>query len=153
MNILDYLARTEVDGSGALGRRELTILLCSVLLRAAELDWFEQGDVWARVLLHRSGEHAASLATRPGSLRSAMHRLMTVDASPSGTLVEGGPLAALSGWSAEFERAGQLLADLARRGALERGLRAVLTHHVIFHWNRLGLSYAEQSIWQHLRKR
>ncbi|WP_264372917.1 thiopeptide-type bacteriocin biosynthesis protein [Nonomuraea phyllanthi] len=34
-------------------RRELSILLCTVLLRAAGLDWYEQGDVWARVADHR----------------------------------------------------------------------------------------------------
>ncbi|MGH3922345.1 MAG: methyltransferase, FxLD system, partial [Pseudonocardiaceae bacterium] len=34
--------------------------------------------------------------------------------------------------------------NAARRGMLERGLRAVLAHHVIFHWNRLGLPHADQ---------
>jgi len=78
------------------------------------------------------------------SLRAAMFRLMTLDAGPAGALLNGGPLAVMSGWSAAFERAGRRLASLAASGNLERGLRAVLTHHVIFHWNRLGLSYAEQ---------
>ena len=136
-NILDHLGRTE------LGRRELTILLCSVLLRSAGLDWFEQGDVWARVLHHRSAGTAVVPGWRPSPLR-AMYRLMTIDASPTSALFDGGPLAAMHGWFAAFERAGQRLADLARRGSLKRGLRAVLAHHVIFHWNRLGLSYTEQ---------
>ena len=145
-SILDYLARTGVGGPGAYdpGRRELTILLCSVLLRGSGLDWFEQGDVWGRVLQYRSTGPATCPTERQGSLRLAMHRLMTVDASPTGELVNGGPLAALTDWFAAFERAGQRLAALAGRGELERGLRAVLAHHVIFHWNRLGLSYAEQ---------
>lgn len=69
---------------------------------------------------------------------------MTVDASPSSRLLDAGPLAAVAGWAAAFDRVGGQLADLARRGTLERGLRAVLTHQVIFHWNRLGLSAAEQ---------
>ncbi len=153
-NVLDCLARPDTRGRGTpdLGRRELAILLCSVLLRAAGQDWFEQGDVWARVLQHRSAEGTASPAGRLRILRPAMYRLMTVDASPTGALVDGGPLAAIAGWSAAFERAGQRLADLARCGTLERGLRAVLTHHVIFHWNRLGLPYSEQSILATLAK-
>ncbi|SBW22520.1 O-methyltransferase [Candidatus Protofrankia californiensis] len=146
-HILDYLARPSTPAAGArdLGRRELAILLCSVLLRGAGTDWYEQGDVWARVTQHRPAERTAPPAERLHILRPAVHRLMTVDASPASRLVDGGPLAAIGGWSAAFERAGQQLADLARRGTLERGLRAILTHHVIFFWNRLGLSYAEQA--------
>lgn len=52
--------------------------------------------------------------------------------------------AAISGWLAAFAQAGQELADITRQGHLERGLRSVITHHVIFNWNRLGLSYTEQ---------
>lgn len=29
-----------------LGRRELSLLLCATLMRAANLEWYEQGDVW-----------------------------------------------------------------------------------------------------------
>ncbi|MEV7964721.1 methyltransferase, FxLD system [Sphaerisporangium sp. NPDC088356] len=146
-NILDYLARSDTGAPGmpGLGRRELAILLGSVLMRGAGQDWYEQGDVWARVAQHRPVARPAPLAGRLSSLRAAVYRLMTVDASPTSALLGGGPLAALADWSSSFERAGQQLAALARRGTLERGLRAVLTHHMIFHWNRLGLSYAEQS--------
>lgn len=37
----------------ALGRRELSILLCTCLLRGAGLEWYEQGDVWQRVTTDR----------------------------------------------------------------------------------------------------
>ena len=30
-------------------------------------------------------------------------------------------------------------------GTLDRGLRDVLAHHVIFHWNRLGLPASTQA--------
>ncbi len=36
-----------------LGRRELSLLLCSTLMRAANLEWYEQGDVWHRVIQER----------------------------------------------------------------------------------------------------
>lgn len=142
-SILDYLDRQRAAAPGApdLGRRELAILLFSVLMRAAGQDWYEQGDVWAKVAELRPAGGTAPPAER---LQTAVCRLMTVDASPTSALVAGGPLAPLANWSAAFERAGQQLADLARRGTLERGLRAVLAHHVIFHWNRLGLPHADQ---------
>lgn len=142
-SILDYLHRQRAAAPGApdLGRRELAILLFSVLMRAAVQDWYEQGDVWAKVAELRPAERAAPPTER---LKTAVRRLMTVDASPTSALVNGGPLAPLAAWSATFERVGQQLAELARRGTLERGLRAVLAHHVIFHWNRLGLPHADQ---------
>jgi protein-L-isoaspartate(D-aspartate) O-methyltransferase len=132
-HILDYLSRHPV-----LGRRELGVLLCSALIRAAGLDWYEQGDVWARVVQHRPGTQQPPAAR----LNRNMRHLMTVDVHP---LVTAGPLATIDDWIAAYERAGQRLADLARTGVLERGIRAVLTHHVLFSWNRLGLPATEQS--------
>lgn len=46
-NVLDYLG----GGNGAPSdkRRELSVLLCSALIRSAGQEWFETGDVWARV--------------------------------------------------------------------------------------------------------
>lgn len=38
-----------------------------------------------------------------------------------------------------FDIAGRTLATAATDGTLERGVRNILAHHVIFHWNRLGL--------------
>lgn len=148
-NILDYLARSESAAGAVLGRRELGILLFSVLMRGARLDWYEQGDVWARVADERPARSAAPVSER---LRKAVHRLMTVDAGPTSSLVNGGPLTALADWVTWFERTGQRLVDLDRRGVLERGLRAVIAHHVIFQWNRLGLSAADQSTLSTLAK-
>jgi len=48
-HLLAYFTRSP-DGEH---RRELSILLCTILLRSAGLDWYEQGDVWARVAGHR----------------------------------------------------------------------------------------------------
>jgi thiopeptide-type bacteriocin biosynthesis protein len=49
-------------------------------------------------------------------------------------------------WLDAFTDAGRDLGDSARAGELERGLRAVLAHLVIFHWNRFGLPAATQGI-------
>lgn len=126
------------------GRRELTVLAISLLLRAAGQDWFEQGDVWAKVADLRRAEHKPlRVATdAPTSLR----RLMTLDAGPSSSLTAEGPLTPLTNWFAAFERAGRQLAALSRHGSLLRGLRAVLAHHVIFHWNRIDLAHTDQLI-------
>lgn len=36
-----------------LGRRELSVLLCTVLMRAASLEWYEMGDTWHQVTAER----------------------------------------------------------------------------------------------------
>jgi protein-L-isoaspartate(D-aspartate) O-methyltransferase len=146
--VLDYIARSAIapPGTSRLGVRELGVLLATVLMRAAGQDWYEQGDIWARVARHRQDDSRIPPAARRASLRAAVHQLMTVDADSASPLFTTGPLAPVADWSAAFDYAGQQLADHARCGTLERGLRAVLAHHVLFHWNRLGLPYADQSI-------
>ncbi|PZG08641.1 thiopeptide-type bacteriocin biosynthesis protein [Nonomuraea aridisoli] len=47
------LAHLADPGRGGAHRRELSILLCTTMLRAAGLDWYEQADVWAQVADHR----------------------------------------------------------------------------------------------------
>ncbi len=138
-HVAEYLARQRSGSPDPLGRRELAVLTLSTALRAAGLDWYEQGDVWARIAAERDGGTSASLR-----LKAAAHRLMTVDTGPTSNLVRDGRLATLTGWINTFDTLGRRLADLNRHGELERGLRAVLAHHGIFHFNRLGLSRADQ---------
>ncbi|SEC17458.1 protein-L-isoaspartate(D-aspartate) O-methyltransferase [Streptomyces sp. 3213] len=127
---------------GRLGRRESAVLLFSLLMRAAHLDWFEQGDVWAKAALLRPAAEALT-PERTAALIPAMRTLMTVDArSLSRT---DGPLDGHAEWVAAFEQAGTTLAHLATGGGLSRGLRAVIAHHVIFHANRAGLRPDDQS--------
>jgi protein-L-isoaspartate(D-aspartate) O-methyltransferase len=126
------------DTRPALGQRETTVLLCSAMLRGACLDWYEQGDVWAKVSQLRTAAHR-TVPTHQDRLVSAIRRLLTVDARGLSHLAGDGPLAGFGDWVTSFERAGQGLADLARHGLLDRGLRAVLAHHIIFHANRAGL--------------
>lgn len=64
------------------------------------------------------------------------------------TPVPPGPQACLehaAAWATAFQTVGQALVAAASRGELTRGLRAVLAHLVIFHWNRLGLPTAAQA--------
>ncbi|MFD9441025.1 methyltransferase, FxLD system [Streptomyces sp. NPDC060006] len=132
-----------------LGRRETAVLLASVMMRGAGLDWFEQGDVWAKVAALRPATNPPP-AERATELAPAMRKLMTADAHS--LCRPGGPLHAHEEWVTAFERAGATLADLAGRGALTRGLRAVIAHHVIFHANRAGLLRDDQSALSHIAR-
>lgn len=129
-----------------LGQREATTIHCAVLLRAAGLDRYEHGDVWAKVAQERPvdlADPAVFDQTRREPLVRSMTRLLTVDAKALSN--PGRPLADYAEWIAAFEQAGQELAAQAHAGRLRRGLRAVLAHHIIFHANRAGISVPDLS--------
>ncbi|MFE4357478.1 methyltransferase, FxLD system [Kitasatospora sp. NPDC056800] len=136
------MARTAEPDPPALGRTETLVILVSAMLRAADLDWYEQGDVWAKFAELRP-EPPALAPVRAAPLTAAMRRLMTLDTRR--LTHPGEPLAGQSDWVDAFEKAGQDLVRLARDGRLTRGLRAVLAHLMIFHANRAGLPVEHQS--------
>jgi thiopeptide-type bacteriocin biosynthesis protein len=140
--VLNYL-RHDTPG---LGRRELSILLLGGLMHAAGLDGFECGDVFDRVARLRPAPAATDTA-RIGLLADNVRVLLSIpNLSDSELFMPGGPVAHAAPWLAAFRTAGRQLGDDATQGHLDRGLRAILTHVVIFHWNRFGLSAASQSI-------
>lgn len=124
------------SSSSALGQRETTVLLFSQMLRAAGLDWFEQGDVWAKVAALRPACRPAG--ERADQLASAVNRLLTANPLAVPDLIP-------TTWCDAFATAGRQLAVLARTGQLHRGLRAVLAHHFLFQANRAGLSGPDQA--------
>lgn len=129
--------------SPPIGRRELSLLLISATLAAARLDWFERGDVLARVAGMRPippADNQARLAELAGQLRP----LLAIAAEAAA--YRGSPVAFASEWLSAFTEAGRRYADVAADRALTRGLRAILPHAVIFHWNRLGLSAPTQGM-------
>ncbi|MET9406222.1 thiopeptide-type bacteriocin biosynthesis protein [Streptomyces sp. NPDC002935] len=136
-SIIDVL---QSDAGGH--RRETSLLLCSLLMRSAGLDWYEQGDVWARVGLHRALPPDVERESRD-RLQSAVHRLIRV--SGEDLMRTGGPMAHFAEWARAYADAGRELAHLTDSGQLHRGLRDVLAHHIIFAWNRIGLPYATQA--------
>ncbi|HWE91496.1 MAG TPA: methyltransferase, FxLD system, partial [Pseudonocardiaceae bacterium] len=139
-HLLARAAHTDaaVASPAGLGQRETTVLLFTTMLRAAGLDWFEQGDVWAKIIDLRASGQAQVAADRAEELGQAVRRLLTVNAHSVPDLLA-------EPWLAAFETAGQHLAALDRRGQLRRGLRAVLAHHFIFHANRAGLPGGDQA--------
>ena len=139
------IMRLAAGGKAGLGRRELSVLLCTALLRGARLEWYEQGDAWHRVTRERPLPPNVTAAQLAG-LTESTAALLTADTAPgSGLLDASGPLAGTEQWVAAFRDAGKSLSELARSGTLQRGLREVLSYHVIFHWNRLGLPTRQQA--------
>lgn len=139
--VLDLVA----TGASPLGRRELSLLLCSQLLRASSLEWYEQGDAWDHVCRERPLP-ADVTAEQLHGLVEDVRPLLLADTTPDGTMFGlGHPLEGSSAWADAFDRTGRRLGAAVRDGVLERGLRRVLAYQVIFHWNRLGLSTRAQA--------
>lgn len=128
------------------GRRELSLLLCSTLMRAANLEWYEQGDAWHRVTQERP-LHTDIPTLKITAMADEVKNLLLTDTAPDGPLLgANGPLASAAGWAEAFRRTGHALGVAAREGTLQRGLREIISYLVIFHWNRLGLPVRTQSI-------
>ncbi|RXS81482.1 methyltransferase [Streptomyces sp. TM32] len=132
-------------GDLAVGPRELSVLLCTIMMRAAGLEWYEQGDVWDRVITE---EHRSAVSDVPVERLNARAQEIRplLFADSDALLRPGGPLEPVAEWAAAFDSTGQALARAVKDGTLDRGLRQVLSYHVIFHWNRLGLSMRGQSV-------
>ncbi|MCY9784956.1 thiopeptide-type bacteriocin biosynthesis protein [Nocardiopsis sp. EMB25] len=129
-----------------IGHRELSVLLLTVLMRAAGLEWYEQGDVW-----HRIAEERPLPADVPSDrlyvLSADVRTILMADTAPDGPLFGETRTAAFASEHADaFRVAGQALGSSARKGVLDRGLRHVIAYHAIFHWNRLGLAPRTQSV-------
>ncbi|WP_410814897.1 thiopeptide-type bacteriocin biosynthesis protein [Micromonospora sp. 067-2] len=117
-------------------RREHSLILCTALMRAAGMDLNEQGDVWAQVVQLRAGHLNRASPTDAGRWER-----FTGDVR---RLLLGAPRTT-GDWHTAFANAGAALHRHRERGALTRGLRAVIALHVIFHWNRLGLPATTQA--------
>ncbi|MBV9143817.1 MAG: methyltransferase, FxLD system [Pseudonocardiales bacterium] len=133
-HLMDHLAHADQDH-----RREQAVILATRLLRAAAQDWYEQGDCWAQLATHRTP--ASAMVEPSPSTSAAVQRLITAT-----TDTPGSPLHVSPSWVDAFERAGRCLADLAAHGTLTRGLRGVLTQHLLFLFNRHGVSVHDQYV-------
>ncbi|MGI9000572.1 MAG: thiopeptide-type bacteriocin biosynthesis protein [Pseudonocardia sp.] len=108
--------------------------------------WFLRKHPCWRLRLH--GVPAADAATAQiGQLTENVRVLLSIsDLAASELFTSSGPVAHAAPWLAAFQAAGRRLGVAATRGHLDRGVRAILTHVLIFHWNRFGLSAASQGI-------
>ncbi|WP_081687373.1 thiopeptide-type bacteriocin biosynthesis protein [Glycomyces tenuis] len=145
--VADYLALT-APAPGSDRRRELSLLLCTALARAAGQEWFEQGDIWSRLAALRGGTSTV-IPTHPDKSAETVRRFLVADPETTAGRLNGNQAGLALKWIAAFRAAGTELRSIADQGQLERGLRAVLAHHILFHWNRLGLPLPDQ---QHLAR-
>jgi protein-L-isoaspartate(D-aspartate) O-methyltransferase len=116
--------------TGTPGSKERAVLLIAAMTRAAALDPFETGDVWAKLAALRPQVDAPPPERRADAV-AAMHRLLSADAAQRHDAEPG-----WAGRVTAFQDAGRQLAFLAADGQLTRGLRSVLAHHLIFAFNR-----------------
>ncbi|MGH3693319.1 MAG: methyltransferase, FxLD system [Pseudonocardiaceae bacterium] len=114
-------------------------MLATRLLRAAGEDRYEQGDCWIQLATHRTP--ASGVADPSPSTTAAVHRLITATTDTAAS-----PLHTAPTWVEAVEHAGRRLADLAAHGTLTRGLRGVLTQHLLFLFNRHGIAAHDQYV-------
>ncbi len=98
------------------GRRERSLILRTAFMRAAGLEFGEQGDVWARIVEQRCALHGelpdpSTWASFTGDVR----RLLLGKVRPDETT---------SDWLTAFEEEGRQLRVLRESGRLTRGIRA-----------------------------
>ncbi|TYC10060.1 bacteriocin biosynthesis protein [Actinomadura syzygii] len=131
-HLLTFLNSTPTD------RRERSLILLTALMRAAGLEFGEQGDVWARIAEQRA-------ALRGELPDPATWAAFTDDVR---RLLLGRPQPDDIGndWLTAFDTAGGQLKAQRESGQLTRGIRAVTALHVIFHWNRIGITGPTQAI-------
>lgn len=143
IGVLDHHRHTAGVADGPLDAKATSLLVTTLFLRAAGLEWAEQGDVWGQIEAKRPlPEDVPSDKVSP--MVDAMRKLLVVDARPA---LADGPLVRLQSWVTGMEHGGRALADAARDGRPGLGLRGVLARHVLFHWNRMGFTTRQQAIW------
>lgn len=131
-HLLTFLNGTPAD------RRERSLVLCTAFMRAAGLEFSEQGDVWAQIAQQRS----ALCGPLPGpatwaTFTNDVQQLLLGNARTDEIIGD---------WLTAFEEAGRKLRLLRESGRLTRGIRALIALHVIFHWNRLGIPGSTQAL-------
>jgi thiopeptide-type bacteriocin biosynthesis protein len=143
VGVLDLLRRAADGCHKLLDAKSTSLLAMTVLMRAARLEFGEQGDVWARVEERRPLPDDLSLE----GVRTMIEPLLRLLLTDIGPLMTDAPLAPVRPWLEGLERCGRTLADAASEGTLALGIRGVLARHVLFHWNRMGFTTRQQAIW------
>ncbi|MEU4113782.1 thiopeptide-type bacteriocin biosynthesis protein [Kitasatospora sp. NPDC028055] len=139
-HILGYLAQPDPRQ-----RRELSVLLCVALMRSNGLDWYEQGDVWARIARNRPTTNTPE-PQHFQRLTASIGQLLEADTSTGISTADRTFADHAATWLDAFTRAGVRLSRIWSDGALTTGIRAITAHHVLFHWNRLGIPYETQGL-------
>jgi thiopeptide-type bacteriocin biosynthesis protein len=141
--VIDHLHAAADGQPKSLDAKATSLLVMTLMMRAAGLEFGEQGDVWGRVEQRRPLAEDVS-PEQVSTMVEPLRRLLLADARP---LLDGGDLAPMRSWVEGLERDARALADAAESGTLSLGKRGILARHIIFHWNRMGFTLRQQSIW------
>ncbi|WP_369165031.1 thiopeptide-type bacteriocin biosynthesis protein [Streptomyces sp. AFD10] len=143
VGVLDYLAVAADGRTRTLDVKAMSLVAMTWMMRAAGLEFGEQGDVWGRVEERRPLAEDVS-PEQVSSMVAPMRRLLLTDARP---LLDAGDLARVRPWIEALEQGGKALTDATDSGSIGLGKRGILARHVLFHWNRMGFTLRQQSIW------
>ncbi|MFD6468715.1 thiopeptide-type bacteriocin biosynthesis protein [Streptomyces goshikiensis] len=142
IGVINYQAAAG-DQQEGLDAKAVSLLALTMMMRAAGLEFGEQGDVWGLVEARRP--LADDIASEQVSgMVEPMRRLLLADAQP---LLASEALARVQPWISGLEANGRALEQAATAGQLHLGMRGILARHVLFHWNRMGFTLRQQSIW------
>ncbi|MER5201371.1 thiopeptide-type bacteriocin biosynthesis protein [Streptomyces sp. NPDC002755] len=143
VGVLTYDQLSAEQSRELLDAKVTSLCVLTLLLRAAGLEWSEQGDVWGQVETKR--ELPADVPpNKVSAMADTMRALVSFDRASA---LANGPLAPLTDWADGMEQGGRSLKAASEANRLGLGLRSVLARHVIFHWNRMGFSTRQQAIW------
>ncbi|WP_043469292.1 thiopeptide-type bacteriocin biosynthesis protein [Kitasatospora sp. MBT66] len=142
VGVIEYQA-AETHRQAGLDAKAVSLLAMSMMMRSAGLEFGEQGDVWGLVEVRRPLTDDVT-SDQVSTMVEPMRRLLLADAQ---SLLESEALAHVQPWISGLETGGRALEQAAAAGKLSLGMRGILARHVIFHWNRMGFTLRQQSIW------
>lgn len=142
VGVIDYQAAAS-DQQAGLDSKAVSLLAMTMMMRSAGLEFGEQGDVWGLVEARRPLADDVT-AEQVSTMVEPMRRLLLADAQ---SLLDSEALAHVQPWISGLETGGRALERAAAAGDLSLGRRGILARHVIFHWNRMGFTLRQQSIW------
>ncbi|MFD0370804.1 thiopeptide-type bacteriocin biosynthesis protein [Streptomyces sp. NPDC127114] len=142
VGVIDYQAEAG-DQQAGLDSKAVSLLAMTMMMRSAGLEFGEQGDVWGQVEARRPLADDVTSEQVSGMVEP-MRRLLLADAQP---LLASETLAHVQPWISGLETSGRALEQAAVAGQLSLGVRGILARHVLFHWNRMGFTLRQQSIW------
>ena len=98
------------------------------MLADAGLDWYERGDIFARVAAMRPGPAPGAVAQQ-AQLADQLRTLLATPAAVTSTLFPEGDIGgAAARWNTGFTDAGRRFTVASSGTTLSRGLRAILAH-------------------------
>ncbi|NGP58289.1 hypothetical protein FLT15_07770 [Paenibacillus thiaminolyticus] len=139
----DFLVQWYQLNNGRLkGMQGISLYLAHYLMKSCELDVFERHGVWELLRKHRNmmpvrGDTGQLLEWAKKIIRLEPESLISLHSSRAGEVLER--------YLRYIRCFGERLSHAYQTGRLECGLRQYLSALLIFHWNRAGLYYQEQT--------